>query len=512
MWRDELNVYGIAAASPSFRSLLWHVHHEAHPLRWYLIIWIAIKVFPSVLVLKVVQLLVGAGIILMISLKSPFSRSERVLILLSYFILFEYTVMSRMYGLCVLITLVFLWTSVYWPDRLILNAVLLGVLANTDTFGLLLSGAFGLGYVINRYRERVDKPVVLRHLTAAAAIYIAMVACWYFTVKPPSDISWRTTGRIFRQGFELSHLAAVAVECLALPWFPIRFSAPLAPGHFWNPNAVDHPALYAGLMLLVVGAYFLTFRRDRDLLAVFAMASLGAVAFAFFIYTGNMRNWGITFVAYVAALWLQRLRRPEIPAISTVLLACSAASGVIFSALMWTRPFSSAEATAAWLKSNHLQDAAIVGTPDTTAAAVATLLGRPIYFLDCRCSDSYLLFSSRRDDYDEKEFANYTLEAFDKLHSEQLILLLGARIRASDRAYIHDHGASVAPLVHFTGAEAPEEDFYVYRVSRRAVSPSRSAGRCGPLRALCAGFPALLETRDSSPSEFPPRRMPPPRG
>ncbi|MCU1293827.1 MAG: hypothetical protein JWP08_2677, partial [Bryobacterales bacterium] len=330
---------------------------------------------------------------------------------------------------------------------------------------------FGLEYAVNRYRERADKPVVLRQLAAAAGIYIAMVVCWYVTVKPPADISWRTTGRIFRQGFALSHLAAVVVEYLALPWFPIRFSAPLAPAHRWNPNTVDHPALYAALLLAVVVAYFVTFRRDRDLLAVFAIASLGGASFGFFIYTGNMRNWGITFVAYIAALWLQRFRRPEIPAVSTVLLVCSAASGVIFSTLMWTRPFSNSEAAADWLKSNHLQDAAIVGTPDTTIAAVATLLKRPIYFLECRCSDDYLLFSSRRDNYNEKDFPKYTIEAFDKLHSAQLVLLLGEPIRASERAYIDDHGATVVPLVHFTGAEAPDEDFYIYKVSRKSSQP-----------------------------------------
>jgi hypothetical protein len=192
----------------------------------------------------------------MIGLVSPFSRLERILLLLSYFILFEYTVLSRMYGLFVLMALVFLWRRIYRPDGFVLNALLLGLLANTDIIGLVFSGAFGLEYAVNRYRQRPDKAVVLRHLAGAAVIYIAMVAYCYLTIKPPADLSWRTTGRIFRHGFEFNHLASVAVEYLALPWFPIRSFSPWNPGHYyWNPIAMDHQTLYPVLLLPVLAGY-----------------------------------------------------------------------------------------------------------------------------------------------------------------------------------------------------------------------------------------------------------------
>jgi hypothetical protein len=470
MWRDELNVYGIAHASPTFASLVWHVHHEGHPLIWYLIVWLGSKALPSVFVLKALQGIIGAAIILMIGLVSPFSRLERVLLLLSYFVLFEYTVLSRMYGLFLLMAMAFVWRRIYHPDGYLVNALLLGLLANTDVIGLIFSGAFGLEYAVNRYRECPDKDVVRRHLAKAALIYIALVACCYMTISPPADISWRTTGKIFRHGFQFTHFASVYVEYLALPWFPLRHSEEDPLAHYWNPIAFDHRTLYPLLFLSVLASYFFTFRRDRDLLATFAIASLGGATFGFFFYTGSMRTWGITFVAYVSALWLQRFRRPGTPVSSTILLTLCAISGVVFNVLMWTHPFSSSEATAEWLISQHLQNAAIVGTPDTSVSAVAILLKRPIYYLDCQCSDDYMLFSNRRDSYDVRNLSPYTMQAFDRLHSSELILLLISPIEPGDKSEIESRGARVKLLAKFTGAEAPDEDFYIYRVSRTQLA------------------------------------------
>ncbi len=460
-------MYGIAVNSPTFGSLLWHVNHEGHPLIWYLLIWLFVKVFPSVLVMKVVQGIVGACIIAMVALAEPFTRLERVLLLLSYFLIFEYTIMTRLYGVCVLLAIAFLWRRVHRPDSFFWNTLVLGLMANTDTLGLFFSGAFGLEWIANRYRERPDKPLFLRQVSGAAAIYVAMLVFCYVTIRPPYDMSWRTTGRIFRHGFDLNHLTSILAEYLALPWAPIRFHSFVFPGHYWNPISFEHPRYYGLLLFFVVVAYLLTFWRDRDLLATFALASLGAAAFGFVVFTGNMRNWGITFVAYVGALWLQRFRRSDVPRASTVLLCMSAISGVIFSALMWTEPFGNAQATAHWIQSHHYQYAALVGTPDTSAAGIAVLLNRPIYFLDCRCSDSYTLFSSRRDDFDQSDIPRYTIQAFDKLHSQQLILLLVRPMEPEEKLAIEKSGAEVQLMADFTGSEAFEEDYFIYKLTSK---------------------------------------------
>jgi hypothetical protein len=64
----------------------------------------------------------------------------------------------------------------------------------------------------------------------------------------------------------------------------------------------------------------------------------------------------------------------------------------------------------------------------------------------------------------------YTLQAFGKLHSPELILLLTAPMKAAEKKDIEAGGASVQRLAGFSGAEAPDEDFFVYKVVRKAIS------------------------------------------
>src|SRR6185437_15816935 len=102
LWRDELNALAITWASPTISSLFWHIHHEGHPWLWYVILWIPSRFTQSVLVLKFVQGIVSTAIILFVALRSPFRTWEKALVLAGYFFVFEYTVLSRMYGVLLL--------------------------------------------------------------------------------------------------------------------------------------------------------------------------------------------------------------------------------------------------------------------------------------------------------------------------------------------------------------------------------------------------------------------------
>ena len=120
LWRDELNALAITWASPTIPSLFWHIHHEGHPWLWYVILWIPSRFTQSVLVLKFVQGIVSTAIILFVALRSPFRTWEKALVLAGYFFVFEYTVLSRMYGVMLLMLVVYLWWRTTRPDKPIL--------------------------------------------------------------------------------------------------------------------------------------------------------------------------------------------------------------------------------------------------------------------------------------------------------------------------------------------------------------------------------------------------------
>ncbi len=209
MWRDELNAWGIVLASPSLADLFHHMHYEGHPALWHLLLWITARFTSAPQAVQVVHATLGCGIIGLIAFASPFNRAEKLLLLLSYFFLFEYTVMSRNYALGVLIGFAYAHLRARWPEGDKRLAVLLGLLANTNVFALFLSAALALEYAVAEVGRKPGawRPA-FRRLGPALAIYASLVLFAVVTFWPASDISWRTTGAPLAQGLTLDHVMA----------------------------------------------------------------------------------------------------------------------------------------------------------------------------------------------------------------------------------------------------------------------------------------------------------------
>ncbi|HEY1588526.1 MAG TPA: hypothetical protein VGG00_02240, partial [Rhodanobacter sp.] len=83
MWRDELHAWGLALGSPTLPALFQHLHYEGHPGLWHLLLWGVSWFWPAPAAMKAVHAIIAACFILLIALRAPFSRLEKVLVLLN---------------------------------------------------------------------------------------------------------------------------------------------------------------------------------------------------------------------------------------------------------------------------------------------------------------------------------------------------------------------------------------------------------------------------------------------
>jgi hypothetical protein len=304
LWRDELNALAITWASPTIPSLFWHIHHEGHPWLWYMILWIPSRFTHSLLVLKVVQGIVSTAIILFVALRSPFRRWEKALVLAGYFFVFEYTVLSRMYGVMLLFFVIYLWRRTTRPESPILNAVLLGLVASSDTIAIILSIALILEYAYFAYAKRHTAPLFTRRTALKAiGVYAIIAGFAVWSAKPARDISWRTTGRPFADATDLSHLYDSFLRYTVLPFFPVK--SPRS-HFFWNPGFHRSGVIDSLPMLLILVMLYLCFRRHRNLLVLVGSTILAGTAFRHLIYPGSERHFGIVFLAFLAGIWILR--------------------------------------------------------------------------------------------------------------------------------------------------------------------------------------------------------------
>lgn len=440
--------------------LVHYVHYEGHPLLWYLVLWGPARFTANPVALKVVAGVVTSAIYLVIGVWSPFSRLEKALLFLGYFISFEYTVLSRMYGLCLLAMLVYVHRRSVHPSRYVGNAVWLGILANTDSLGVMLSLALGIEYAWSEAGEWRENAASRLKAAKALTTYVVLLGFSVWSGWPSPDVSRRASDPFGLFAFRLGHFLTASYQVIVGPWLPIQ---PGFPQHFWHPVWQPYQVSLIPAVLLV---YWLLFRRDTNLLLLVGITIAESVAFNHLVYPGRTRHFGITFMAFLAALWIQRHGKTAISRLARMMLGLSAAAGVLAAGVQWHHPFSNAGATAAWIRAHHLQDAELVGTLDTSVAAVAEELERPIYFLDCNCSNRFLLFSNKRDSFRWDQIPERLSVATQQLGNDRMILVISARLTDQEQTLIEQRHFHITELAEFTGAEETVEDFYLYQIDK----------------------------------------------
>ena len=280
-----------------------------------------------------------------------------------------------MYSLMLLFALVYLWSRLKYPDRLLHNAFLLGVVACTDLTGMILSGALLLEYWVDSLQRRREFAVpTLVQLLQSGMVYLALVAFSAATLWPSKQISWRTTGHAFAMAKSRAHFDFAVLSYLALPWFPV---SRYFPARFWDVRAMDRPWLYYALLPIVVGSLAWIFRRTPRLLLMIGALAVVGILFSHLIYEGSMRHYGIIFLGFIAGIWILRYRNQPVSRVAYLLLALNAVGGATAAVGQWIRPFADDYAVVDWLRAKHLENADLIGTPDTNVVGGRGALGAP---------------------------------------------------------------------------------------------------------------------------------------
>jgi hypothetical protein len=473
---DELNAWGISAASSTLPRLFYLVHYEGHPWLWYFLLWLPSRFTHDPRAMLWVVAPVGTAIYLIIGLLSPFTQLQKVLIFLSYFVAFEYTVMNRMYGIMFLLALLYVSRRMRDPEAVVGNVALLGVMANTDMSGVLLSMALLLEYIYDRHQANKigsgnqPKRIVL----VALAIYAAMLLLSIATLLPSPDISWSSSGRLGSYAVNPRFWIRVATNMIAAPWWPISKDFPR---RFWETDAQAQRLLLV-LVPLVLIAYWRVLRGDRKLLLMMGTTLTLGTLFAAIVYVGRVRHWGIAFITFLLCLWIQNSvrerqgkERPHswvVPAYA--LMTLSALSGILAVASSWTHPFSQARATAAWIRQNEPKGVLVVGAPDVSFASVAEEMQRPVYFLECYCTDTFKLFSRHREDFPDEKLGDRLSTAMGRLNVSSLVFVFWRPLSPEDTKMLQAHSLSASLIREFTGADTFFENHYIYQIVR--VYPS----------------------------------------
>jgi hypothetical protein len=366
---------------------------------------------------------------------APFPRYLKVLALFSFYLGFEYTVMSRNYvlgWLCVC-----LFCALYHPLRVrhLGLALALALMSLTSVFGLIMS-IFLLGFlVLDQVRLRFStnkvSPPARLALVASPWLIVTVVSVLgtmlfcVLTIDPPDP-------NPFSPGFWFWALTPKK----SLLEMLFRFMAGFLPWRSFSREAMfttyalsDDRALWAniffGVTVLVLA--LLSLARSWRLLLVYVGAIATMDLFMSVRWDGSLRHWGHFMMLLVAECWLLRTTFPRrkhwvstvfVSAALVFQLGAAAASVVVDT----KEVFSGGRDTAAFIVREKLQDLPIVAGPEFAADTVAGYLRRPFYAHETEEFNQTVVFHGRRKNFSGAELVRRSVEVARERRSPVLVI------------------------------------------------------------------------------------------
>jgi hypothetical protein len=393
MWKDELHCWAIGRNATGLWDLLTgERRYDGHPFLWYYVLhWVSL-VHRSYIGLHVITIMLATSAAILWLRYAPLPRTVRVLLLGSYYFVYEYAVISRSYILGIAIT--FTFCALYRPYRVryLPLAALLGLLAATSMYGTLMALSLGLFLFTRNLRvwkpdaldDRLRVPLPAQWL-AGLVVFVAGLGVVAISTWPPADARYVPTG-VFEFTSATFH-ADFGRYWAAL--FPFRTLTE------WDWLTTDHLGsssewVQAKLTWLGFGWFALwlvALRRCPWLAIAYATGIFMMMAVQHGIYPAGLRHLGHYVVLLLACVWLYgqetRLRSPPLLqyVLLTAMLGVQVATG--FAALQTDEKtlFSGTIEAAEFMKAHHLEQRAVVAYTDESTSPLAIVLDRPFLFV-----------------------------------------------------------------------------------------------------------------------------------
>jgi len=340
LWGDEVHSWNIAKGSDTYPRLIENRKFEGHPPVWYTVLWSISKFTHNTRYVQAIQWGIACLVAFLIVFYSPFTTTAKTLFCFGYYFLFEYAILSRNYGVGVLLTCCICLLLGTPPHRYknVLYYILLFLLSNVHLLAMLLAGSLHLYFLLSL----TSRKKLLTHILIGGLIMLPAVVF----IFPPSDSTLNMGYWLHRWNI---HQLTATVEG------PLRAFLPIPAWwnpHFWNTEfLIEAKTTYSILKIInllvttvLMALAFFILRKSRKSLILFGtnlLLNLFISAAAFPLTSA--RYAGFIFIGFFAACWLHYYEQP-LPVTSKrlfhSLLAIQLAAGVFAVAGDISRPFS----------------------------------------------------------------------------------------------------------------------------------------------------------------------------
>ncbi|MBE9006326.1 hypothetical protein IQ259_14980 [Fortiea sp. LEGE XX443] len=476
MWRDELNPWLIVRDSESFGDLIANIHYEGHPVLWYFSLAFLRKIVDNPIIMQVFHLTITVISVAFFCLYSPFNYRQKFLFSFGFFTFYEYLLISRNYAFSMLF--IFAFCTVFSSRKItyVYLAILLGLLANSSAYGLLVSFSLSLTLLAEflfdtRHRQQYFSQSQKYDLFLSIIIVIFSFILSIYIITPPTDSylhgglnkGWqiqldihhflRSIGRIFG-----SYLLIIPTS---KRWLDLIVCAAIA-------------------VFIVILTLIKLSKKPVPLFFYITGTSL-IFAFTYLRFIGVHRHFGHFYLVLIAALWLGSYYQE-----STVLLdKLSIRTNSITFVHKWHHialmlilyiqffggiysfsrdlfiPLSSSRETSQYIQKAGLDNEFIVASRDANMAPLSGYLNRKFYYPELQKMGSFTLFKKGRKDVEQAEILSQINDLFKNQGEHKKILLI-----LNKKLNVGRNDLKIVPIKDFQRGWVDNERYYLYWAER----------------------------------------------
>lgn len=198
-WVDEAQGWLVARDSSLFDLFNTRLRYEGSPGLWHLLLWILCRMHVSFTAMRwIVSVVPVAGIYIFLRY-SPFPAIVRIVLPFSFYLGYQYAIVSRNYIAAPLLIFVCAVLFAKPARNLVSLAIVLGLLSNLCAQGLVISAGFAAMIALRLRREKKAGAgsIPIHRLVAACACLCALWAISVWSTRPASDDiytpPWRAT-------------------------------------------------------------------------------------------------------------------------------------------------------------------------------------------------------------------------------------------------------------------------------------------------------------------------------
>ncbi len=398
-WQDETHAWRLAIDSPDLRTLVANTRYEGHPLLWYLVLHALGKVSREWWLVAAFHTAMASATTWLILRCAPMALWQRIALVFGYYVVFEYAIVVRSYGLGMLLAMSACWAWTARRRRPVLAGLLLLALAFTSAMGLLVAASMTVGFFANWYFDEDGNGALSPGRVAGVAALLVVIGmatalAVSLQILPPADFEYRGDGVLGGSVSAWGLSSSLAMPAKA--FLPIATVLPEA-GH-WLPGLVQPASRVQWVVADLVAAAFLllallTCIRRRSGLFSMVAGGGGMLTFTLMFLQGSARHHGHLVLIWIVSMWLSAAGRPGpswwsdatrraarfAPAAFFILQLPLLVAGVQYLVGDARLPFSDATNAADALRNPTVSSLPLVAASPADGMSVASHLERPVY-------------------------------------------------------------------------------------------------------------------------------------